>query len=141
MILANDDDSSLMTVSVGCYLPQYLLLHLYILLLPRQIFTTTIASHQLTHTIQATEAMFGYMTDLSLVDIDESKTVEVEVEGLYESIIDTKTPCFTIHLAFNYTAQIIINLYSCREYQYFPPSIFGYIFICTVYLPHTLYMW
>lgn len=29
----------------------------------------------------ATEAMFGYMTDLSLVDIDESKTVEVEVEG------------------------------------------------------------
>ena len=34
---------------------------------------------------QTTVAMFGYMTELDTVDIDESKTVEVEVEGLLRS--------------------------------------------------------
>lgn len=30
--------------------------------------------------------MFGYMTDLETVEIDESKTVEVEIEGQWLSI-------------------------------------------------------
>ena len=35
--------------------------------------------------LQATIAMFGYMTDLETVDIDTSKSVEVEVEGMHVS--------------------------------------------------------
>jgi hypothetical protein len=31
--------------------------------------------------VQTVEAMFGYMTELETVDIDESKTQTVEVQG------------------------------------------------------------
>lgn len=39
--------------------------------------------------LQAVVAMFGYMTDLSTVEIDESKTATVEVDGTARGLMCT----------------------------------------------------